>query len=121
MTTAPEDWTQNPYVQVEGDFVAGLTLGMAPFGAVGYQALDEADVLTALRGCPTDCCLNFHCNPSTSGVRAPVAAASPPCLGPWRLPGVVAAALLVGRMAHHDEIGDHARRPCLDNAACESG
>ena len=44
-TTAPEDRTQNPYVQVEGGFVAGLMLGMVPFGGVGHQLLDQGKVL----------------------------------------------------------------------------
>jgi RHS repeat-associated protein len=45
VTTALQDWRQNPYVQVEGGFLAGLSLGMVPFGAVGQQGLDAADVL----------------------------------------------------------------------------
>jgi hypothetical protein len=45
VTAAPEDWMQNPYVQVEGGFVAGLMLGMVPFGGVGHQLLDHGDVL----------------------------------------------------------------------------
>jgi RHS repeat-associated protein len=44
-TTAPEDWSQNPYVQIEGGFVAGLLLGFVPFGGVGQQLLDAGEVL----------------------------------------------------------------------------
>ena len=43
--TPPEGWTQNPYVQVEGGFVAGVSLGLVPFGGVGQQVLDAAEVL----------------------------------------------------------------------------
>jgi hypothetical protein len=45
VTTAPEDWSQNPYVQVEGGFLAGLSLGVVPFGGVGQQLLDAGGVL----------------------------------------------------------------------------
>jgi len=34
VTTAPEDWTQHPLVQVEGGFIGGLALGLVPFGGV---------------------------------------------------------------------------------------
>ncbi|HZF49972.1 MAG TPA: hypothetical protein VE093_15035 [Polyangiaceae bacterium] len=44
-TTAPEDWTQNPYVQIEGGFLAGVSLGLVPFGGVGHQLLDAGEVL----------------------------------------------------------------------------
>jgi RHS repeat-associated protein len=44
-TTTPEDWVQNPYVQVEGGFLAGLSLGFVPFAGVGHQLLDAAEVL----------------------------------------------------------------------------
>ena len=37
---------QNPYVQVEGGFVAGVSLGLVPFGGVGQQVLDAAEVLS---------------------------------------------------------------------------
>ena len=43
--TPPEGWTQIPYVQVEGGFVAGVALGLVPFGGVGQQVLDAAEVL----------------------------------------------------------------------------
>jgi hypothetical protein len=43
--TPPEGWTQIPYVQVEGGFVAGVSLGLVPFGGVGQQVLDAAEVL----------------------------------------------------------------------------
>ncbi|WP_437484568.1 RHS repeat-associated core domain-containing protein [Sorangium sp. So ce1014] len=45
VTTAPIDWSQNPYVQVEGGFVAGLLLGAVPFAGVGHELLDAAGVL----------------------------------------------------------------------------
>jgi len=45
-TTAPTGWKQNPYVQVEGGFVAGAALGSVPFAGVGQQALDAAGVLS---------------------------------------------------------------------------
>ena len=44
--TPPEGWTQNPYVQVESGFVAGVSLGLVPFGGVGQQVLDAAEVLS---------------------------------------------------------------------------
>jgi RHS repeat-associated protein len=44
-TTAPEDWTQNPYVQIEGGFLAGVSLGLVPMGGVGHQLLDAGEVL----------------------------------------------------------------------------
>ena len=43
--TPPEGWTQSPYVQVEGGFIAGVSLGLVPFGGVGQQVLDAAEVL----------------------------------------------------------------------------
>jgi RHS repeat-associated protein len=49
-TTAPESWTQNPYVQIEGGFFGGLFLGLVPFGGVGHQVLDGGGVLP--RGTP---------------------------------------------------------------------
>ncbi|WP_437631954.1 RHS repeat-associated core domain-containing protein [Sorangium sp. So ce854] len=45
VTTAPIDWSQNPYVQLEGGFVAGLLLGAVPFAGVGHGLLDAAGVL----------------------------------------------------------------------------
>ncbi|WP_437811151.1 RHS repeat-associated core domain-containing protein [Sorangium sp. So ce1078] len=45
VTTAPIDWSQNPYVQIEGGFVAGLLLGAVPFAGVGHELLDAAGVL----------------------------------------------------------------------------
>ncbi|WP_437962692.1 RHS repeat-associated core domain-containing protein (plasmid) [Sorangium sp. So ce119] len=45
VTTAPTDWSQNPYVQIEGGFVAGLLLGAVPFAGVGHGLLDAAGVL----------------------------------------------------------------------------
>ncbi|WP_437874700.1 RHS repeat-associated core domain-containing protein [Sorangium sp. So ce513] len=45
VTTAPIDWSQNPYVQVEGGFIAGLSLGAVPFAGVGHGLLDAAGVL----------------------------------------------------------------------------
>ncbi|KYF54889.1 hypothetical protein BE08_44015 [Sorangium cellulosum] len=45
MTTAPIDWSQSPYVQVEGGFIAGLLLGAVPFAGVGHGLLDAAGVL----------------------------------------------------------------------------
>jgi hypothetical protein len=45
VTTAPEDWTQNPYVQIEGGFLAGVSLGLVPLGGVGHQLLDAGEVL----------------------------------------------------------------------------
>jgi RHS repeat-associated protein len=44
-TTAPQDWRQSPYVQIEGGFLGGLALGAVPFGAVGRLALEEARVM----------------------------------------------------------------------------
>jgi hypothetical protein len=44
-TTAPEDWTQNPYVQIEGGFLAGVSLGLVPLGGVGHQLADAGEVL----------------------------------------------------------------------------
>jgi hypothetical protein len=44
-TTAPEDWTQNPYVQIEGGFLAGVSLGLVPGAGVGHQLLDAGEVL----------------------------------------------------------------------------
>ncbi|WP_437877898.1 RHS repeat domain-containing protein [Sorangium sp. So ce513] len=46
VTTAPVDRSQNPYVQLEGGFVAGLLLGAVPFASVGHGLLDAAGVLT---------------------------------------------------------------------------
>ncbi|WP_437483773.1 hypothetical protein WME75_43450 [Sorangium sp. So ce1014] len=45
VTTAPIDGSQNPYVQVEAGFVAGLLLGAVPFAGVGHELLDVAGVL----------------------------------------------------------------------------
>ncbi|KYF99491.1 hypothetical protein BE18_10255 [Sorangium cellulosum] len=45
VSTAPIDWSQNPYVQIEGGFVAGLLLGAVPFAGVGHELLDAAGVL----------------------------------------------------------------------------
>ncbi|MGK3979631.1 RHS repeat-associated core domain-containing protein [Sorangium sp. So ce118] len=45
VTTAPLDWSQNPYLQIEGGFVAGLSLGLVPFAGVGHELLDAAGVL----------------------------------------------------------------------------
>jgi len=45
VTEAPEDWSKNSYVQIEGGFLAGLALGFVPFGGVGQQALDAAHML----------------------------------------------------------------------------
>jgi len=44
-TTAPEDWTQNPYVQIEGGFLAGVSLGLVPMGGVGQQLADAGELL----------------------------------------------------------------------------
>jgi hypothetical protein len=44
-TTAPDDWVQNPYVQIEGGFLAGLAEGFVPFGGVGHQILDLGEVI----------------------------------------------------------------------------
>ncbi|WP_437732665.1 RHS repeat-associated core domain-containing protein [Sorangium sp. So ce1335] len=45
VTTAPIDWSHNPYVQVEGGFIAGLLLGAVPFAGLGHGLLDAAGVL----------------------------------------------------------------------------
>ncbi|XXS76933.1 RHS repeat-associated core domain-containing protein [Sorangium sp. So ce131] len=45
VTTAPVDWSQNPYVQIEGGFLAGLLLGSVPFAVVGHGLLDAAGAL----------------------------------------------------------------------------
>ena len=39
MTTAPQDWTQHPLVQLEGGFLAGVALGRVPFGSSIGNAL----------------------------------------------------------------------------------
>jgi hypothetical protein len=39
VSTAPEDWTQHPLVQVEGGFIGGLALGRVPFGSVVAGAI----------------------------------------------------------------------------------
>jgi hypothetical protein len=44
-TATDEDLSQNSYVQVEGGFLAGLSLGFVPFAGMGHQLLDAADVL----------------------------------------------------------------------------
>ena len=44
-TTATDDISQNPYVQFEGGFLAGLAEGFVPFAGMGHQLLDAADVL----------------------------------------------------------------------------
>ena len=44
-TTAPDDWRQNPYVQIEGGFLAGVSLGLVPLGGVGQQLADAGEVL----------------------------------------------------------------------------
>jgi hypothetical protein len=44
-TTAPDDWTQNPYVQLEGGFLAGVSLGLVPAGGVGHQLADAGELL----------------------------------------------------------------------------
>jgi hypothetical protein len=43
--TTAEDWTQNPYVQIEGGFLAGVSLGLVPMGGVGQQLADAGEVL----------------------------------------------------------------------------
>jgi hypothetical protein len=43
--TAPDNWVENPYVQLEGGFLAGLSLGFVPFGGVGQQLLDAGEVI----------------------------------------------------------------------------
>src|SRR5262249_13395648 len=45
VTTAPKDSAPNPYGQVEGGVLGGLALGIVPFGGVGHQVLDAADVV----------------------------------------------------------------------------
>jgi hypothetical protein len=44
-TTAPDDWRQNPYVQIEGGFLAGVSLGLVPMGGVGQQLADAGELL----------------------------------------------------------------------------
>jgi hypothetical protein len=44
-TTAPDDWTQNSYVQLEGGFLAGVSLGLVPLGGVGQQLADAGELL----------------------------------------------------------------------------
>src|SRR4051812_47349470 len=44
-TTAPNEWAQNSYAQVEGGFLGGLALGAVPFAGVGHQLLDAGGVL----------------------------------------------------------------------------
>ncbi|HZF52338.1 MAG TPA: RHS repeat-associated core domain-containing protein, partial [Polyangiaceae bacterium] len=44
-TTAPDDWRQNPYVQIEGGFLAGVSLGLVPLGGVGQQLADAGELL----------------------------------------------------------------------------
>jgi hypothetical protein len=43
--TTAEDWTQNPYVQIEGGFLAGISLGLVPMGGVGQQLADAGELL----------------------------------------------------------------------------
>ena len=43
--TTAEDWTQNPYVQIEGGFLAGVSLGLVPMGGVGQQLADAGELL----------------------------------------------------------------------------
>jgi RHS repeat-associated protein len=43
--SAPDDWVENPYVQIEGGFLAGLAEGFVPFGGVGHQLLDMGEVI----------------------------------------------------------------------------
>jgi hypothetical protein len=45
VTVAPTDWETSPYAQIEGGFLGGLMLGFVPFGGLGHQVLDAADVL----------------------------------------------------------------------------
>jgi hypothetical protein len=45
VTVAPTDWKTSPYAQIEGGFLGGLALGFVPFGGLGHQVLDAADVL----------------------------------------------------------------------------
>jgi hypothetical protein len=45
VTTAQVDWIQSPQVQLLGGFLSGLLLGEVPFGGVGQQLLDAAQVL----------------------------------------------------------------------------
>ncbi|WP_437608238.1 RHS repeat-associated core domain-containing protein [Sorangium sp. So ce834] len=45
VTTAPIDWSRNPYVQLEEGFIAGLLLGAVPFAGVGHGLPDAAGVL----------------------------------------------------------------------------
>jgi hypothetical protein len=40
-----DDWRQNPYVQIEGGFLAGVSLGLVPMGGVGHQRADAGEVL----------------------------------------------------------------------------
>ncbi|HZF51105.1 MAG TPA: hypothetical protein VE093_20745 [Polyangiaceae bacterium] len=44
-TTALDDWRQNPYVQLEGGFLAGVSLGLVPMGGVGQQLADAGELL----------------------------------------------------------------------------
>ena len=51
VTTSPEGWRENRFVQLGGGFFSGLLLGVVPFGGVGHQILDETD--TIAHGTPT--------------------------------------------------------------------
>ncbi len=46
VTTAPRDWSQNPYVQTLGGFLGGLSLGAVPFAGVGHEVADAAGALS---------------------------------------------------------------------------
>jgi len=45
VTEAPEDWSKNSYVQIEGGFLAGVALGFVPYAGVGHQVLDATHLL----------------------------------------------------------------------------
>jgi uncharacterized membrane protein len=42
----PQSWKENPYVQIESGFFAGLALGIVPFGGAAHQVLDETKVIS---------------------------------------------------------------------------
>jgi hypothetical protein len=41
----PQSWKEDPFVQIESGFLAGLALGIVPFGGAAHQVLDETKVI----------------------------------------------------------------------------
>jgi hypothetical protein len=74
VTTAEEDWRQEPASQFRAGMLAGLALGFIPFAGVGEQLLDAADVLPqtqSFRQCERDrdrCSHRRACDRGIEGV-----------------------------------------------------